>query len=758
MPCQPAKTLRIQAGFLKSSAKVTLIPKPTKRSSLQARSPATGAASPRTNNNSSPASRTDSPLRPAPVDASLASAATWVCTICSFSNPVPSNFDPATANAHTPLPPCLACGIKPALTHVLKAAINNATSRQTVPSPLPMRPRGLSGSAGLVGGGESPAQRSSPPKTSDPDASFQCPRCTFLNHPSLLSCEMCGGPLISHDVPPELSQPVQPAQTQDRTDSPGPILSYGALPGMGNQESVKISFRGGGDKILYERLKGAITQRKWLLQGAPPVPNQNPLAATSQDGTSTREHARKKTVGIAGLEQRGLEVRKNNELVIGTAFEDLEALMASAREIVALAESFSRQTANGGAGSSEANALLAESASQLGLVTTKDIVGGGSGSGSNESLYLSELARNLAEFLTDDARGVLRRAGGIISLVDLWAMFNRARGGVELVSPMDFEKAARLWGELRLPVRLRTFRKSGVMVVQGQDRTDEATVKTILAWMRDLHDVPPERVGGRDVTWDWREFGRGVTAREAAERFGWSIGVAEEELEMAEERGVLCREEGIEGLKFWENYIDTGEGRLRKRTEAQEAQAKIYKALRESDLRPPLPQGRQAGGQGPRAVVQVQAEQVDGGGGDLHDGRGGELHHGLAADLAPHLVAHHLADARAHDHGQVEAGKDGHAVAQGEEDVARGGHGADGLAHGAEEPRVNLVLVDAQPDVGGGRGGELGGARGDERRGLVLDRGRGGVEGVGGQTMKIRATGLENNMGVLDGDAEVGSA
>ncbi|ROW14025.1 hypothetical protein VPNG_04179 [Cytospora leucostoma] len=557
------------AGFLKSSPKVTVIPKPNKRSSLQSRLPAAeaGSGSPRITNNSSPAPRISSPLRPAPVDSSPASAATWVCTICSFSNPVPSNFDPATANALTPLPPCLACGIKPALTHVLKATINNATSRQAVSSPLPVRPRGQSGSAGS----EPPSARASPPKTSDPDASFQCPRCTFLNHPSLLSCEMCGGPLISHNVPPELSQPVQPAQTPDRTDSPGPILSYGALPGMGNQESVKISFRRGGDKILYERLKGAITQRKWLLQGAPPVPNQNPLAVDAT--ATTREQVRKKTVGIAGLEQRGLAVQKNNELVIGTAFEDLEALMASAKEIVALAESFSRST-NGGPGSSEANALLAESASQLGLVTTKDIVGGG---GSNESLYLSELARNLAEFLTDDARGVLRKAGGIISLVDLWAMFNRARGGVELVSPMDFEKAARLWEILKLPVRLRTF-KSGVMVVQSMDRTDESTIRTILAWLRDLHEIPPEK----EVPWDWQEFGRGVTAREAAERFGWSIGVAEEELEMAEERGALCREEGIEGLKFWENYIDTGEGRQRSKTEAQEAQAKIYKALRES--------------------------------------------------------------------------------------------------------------------------------------------------------------------------------
>lgn len=438
-------------------------------------------------------------------------------------------------------------------------------------SPLPMRPRELAGGAGLVGRSESPAARDNPTTSSDPDASFQCPRCTFLNHPSLLSCEICGGPLISHDVPPELSRPVQSTPSQDRTDSPGPVMSYGALPGMENPESIKISFRGGGggDKIFHERLKGATTQRKWLLQGAPPVPGSNPLAvdAASGAGGAPRDQQRKKTVGIAGLEQRGLEMRRNNELVIGSAFEDLEALMASAKEIVALAESFSRQ-ANGGGGGSETSAL----ASQLGLVTTKDIVGGG-----GESLYLSELSRNLAEFLTDDARAVLRRAGGIMSLVDLWAMFNRARGGVELVSPMDFERAARLWEELKLPVRLRTF-KSGVMVVQGRDRTDETTIKALLGWMQDLHSIPPER----EVPWDWQEFGRGVTSRDVAERFGWSIGVAEEELEMAEERGVLCREEGIEGLKFWENFIDTGEGRPRRKTESQEAERQIYKALKES--------------------------------------------------------------------------------------------------------------------------------------------------------------------------------
>jgi len=565
-----AETL-FQGGFLKSSAKITLIPKATKRSSLQPRSPGL-AGNPSRSSATSPAQHSDGPLRASPVEPPSASTATWVCTICSFSNPVPSNFDPTTANAHTPLPPCLACGIKPTLAHVLKATISNAASRQpstpALQTPLPVRPRPVTEfSTGLD------RARKSSPKSTDPEASFQCPRCTFLNHPSLLSCEMCGGPLISQDLPTELTQ-----QARTHTESPGPILnSLSAVPpGLDNPESAKLSFRGGGEKIFYERLKGSMTQRKWLLHGAPPIPKASrpgeaPLNGPATGTTPTSSQPRPKIGGIAGLEHHSRAVRKNNELVIGTAFEDLEALMASAKEIVALADTFARQV-KGASGTSSAseNALLADSFSQLGLIATKDIVGSSSGAGGSDSLYLSELARTLAEFLTDDRRGVLKRAGGIMSLVDLWAVFNRARGGVELVSPADFEKAANLWEKLGLPVRLRTF-KSGVKVVQGRDRTDETTIKALLAWLKDLHEFPPER----EVPWDWHRFGRGVTARDVAERFGWSIGVAEEELEMAEEKGVLCREEGIEGLKFWENFIDTGEGKGYKDPKQERAEREL---------------------------------------------------------------------------------------------------------------------------------------------------------------------------------------
>lgn len=313
-------------------------------------------------------------------------------------------------------------------------------------------------------------------------------------------------------------------------------------------ESMKFSFRDGGAQIFLERLKGALVQKKWLLQSAPPIPR---TGTPGPNGFATPPPP--KNVGIAGLERRGQELRKQNEVVIGNAFEDLSALMASAKEIIALAEALAQQTRstssdgdNTSSQTNEATALL----SQLNLSTTRDMLGGsGSGTSSN-SLYLTELSRQLAEYLTDDATGILKHEGGIISLVDLWAVFNRARGGVELVSPTDFFEAAQLFEKLKLPIRLRKF-KSGLLVVQGRDRTDERTIKALLAWLAGRRAVPPETT----TPWDWALWGGGVTALEVAERFRWSVGVANEELEMAEEAGALCREVSVEGVRFWENRL-----------------------------------------------------------------------------------------------------------------------------------------------------------------------------------------------------------
>jgi ESCRT-II complex subunit VPS36 len=121
---------------------------------------------------------------------------------------------------------------------------------------------------------------------------------------------------------------------------------------------------------------------------------------------------------------------------------------------------------------------------------------------------------------------------------------------VELVSPSDFYKATEAWERLGLPVKLRRF-KSGLLVVQQRNATDERTIGQIKAWLESLKYLAAQV----SEPWDRSTFSIGVTAQHAAAQFGWSLGIASEELEMAEERGALCREESAEGLKFWLNFL-----------------------------------------------------------------------------------------------------------------------------------------------------------------------------------------------------------
>ncbi|OQU95377.1 hypothetical protein CLAIMM_01596 [Cladophialophora immunda] len=482
------------AGFLKSSPKVTLFPKPPKRrfGSISRAGPSQSPSFQRVASSSTPSTRASSPFRssaisPTPTPLVIG---TWVCPICSFSNPVPSNFDPTIATESFPLPPCLACGIKPPFSLVLKAAI--AANAKRIPE---TRPESINLTA------DSQTQSYGDEVSSE---SITCPR---------------------YSIPRKALE-----DSLGRSESPGPEISGLTLEEEHESPSVKFSFRNGGDRVFYERLKNAMIQRKWLLQNAPPIPRPDaeraptPLGSTSPVPPS---ESRAVAVGIAGLEQRGLQTRKNNEAVLGNAFEDLEALMASAKDVVALAERFALESGSQtGVPSTSSDPLLSQSAAALGMVATKDMIGDNS-----TALYISELARNLAEYATDDRQGESE-----------W------RGASQ---PSDFHKAAEAWEKLGLPIKLRRF-KSGLLVVQQRNASDEKTIGQIKAWLDSLRlstaATSPE-------AWDRSVYGIGVTAQQAAAQFGWSLGVAAEELEMAEERGALCRDEGVEGLKFWLNYL-----------------------------------------------------------------------------------------------------------------------------------------------------------------------------------------------------------
>jgi ESCRT-II complex subunit VPS36 len=72
-----------------------------------------------------------------------------------------------------------------------------------------------------------------------------CPACTFLNNPTLTECEICGTTLP------------QVALVSSRPETP-------KLEGAGDDSTIlRLSFRRGGDKVMYAALKRSILGRAW---------------------------------------------------------------------------------------------------------------------------------------------------------------------------------------------------------------------------------------------------------------------------------------------------------------------------------------------------------------------------------------------------------------------------------------------------------------------------------------------------------------
>ena len=211
-----------------------------------------------------------------------------------------------------------------------------------------------------------------------------------------------------------------------------------------------------------------------------------------------------------------MAIKEQNDAVLKSSFQDLEALMARAKDLSVLAEQFaSKLSSLPSSSSNDARLALRESTEALGLSTpivTKEIAGG-------QDAYWSELARQIAEFLTSTegrTESILKREGGIIPLIDLFAIYNRARGvgkawcllaNSALVSPVDLAGACGMFPKLRLPVRMMTF-KSGLVVVQDSSTTEEAVERNVLRYLAAVK--------------------RGVTALEICAKFNWSVGVAME--------------------------------------------------------------------------------------------------------------------------------------------------------------------------------------------------------------------------------------
>lgn len=215
------------------------------------------------------------------------------------------------------------------------------------------------------------------------------------------------------------------------------------------------------------------------------------------------------------------------------AFQDLNALMSKAKEMVMLAEKMRQKLLSGSnsqAGSTNDDELGSKEEMQdwllsVGIISpvTKESAG---------ALYHQQLSRQLADFV----RIPLERAGGMINLIDVYCLFNRARG-TELISPEDLLQACSLWEKFDVPVMLRKF-DSGVMVIQNKSHSDEEVFARIRALVTN-----PDALRA------------GISASDAAITLGIAPAMAKEHLLTAESKGLLCRDISPDGFRFYVNLF-----------------------------------------------------------------------------------------------------------------------------------------------------------------------------------------------------------
>ena len=184
-----------------------------------------------------------------PTDESLPpieQATNWACGVCGYVNTVSGPNGTLGSK-------CGLCGVG----YATAISISSPASRTSTPAPTLGPVVGPTD----VGGNASKAERAPLPASRLPKE-IACPACTFLNHPSLTTCEICSTAL------PKKQQAVSStAAPQGEPDQNGIAGTGQKTPGGANGEEkaeiVRLSFRKGGDKEAYRRLKNVLSDKAW---------------------------------------------------------------------------------------------------------------------------------------------------------------------------------------------------------------------------------------------------------------------------------------------------------------------------------------------------------------------------------------------------------------------------------------------------------------------------------------------------------------
>ncbi|KAJ3759099.1 EAP30/Vps36 family-domain-containing protein [Lentinula raphanica] len=415
----------------------------------------------------------------------------WECEVCGYRNP--PGLSPSAARI------CGLCGVPRSL------PAKDTSSNAEIPQ---------SNAASVLPSSASTSALSS--TLPDPHL-VACEACTFLNPPSRKTCEICDTPL-----PKAAGDTALEAKSAPTTRP--------ASPGFDHDDDgsrlLKLSFRKGGDKVFYAALKRSLKAQAWEI--AP--------ANASNDGGR---------LGISGIMQVVETNAQNRDTNMSNALQDLEALMIKAKDMVRLAADLNERltasstiTANNPYSATsllsststepEEATFIRSSLSQLGLrmentPVTLDMM-------KDEREWMEQLARELANVLQGSEKpnlpssssGGMMKERGIIALDEVWGGWNRARG-VALIPPSTF---------LQVIPYLPTFTNPTI------------TSRTLNSGLAVLHTPPYSRAAFAARVCGLLALAGPKSTTEIAQEEGMTISLTAEMLDIVEEDGDICRDDG----------------------------------------------------------------------------------------------------------------------------------------------------------------------------------------------------------------------
>ncbi|CRL07731.1 CLUMA_CG020685, isoform A [Clunio marinus] len=284
--------------------------------------------------------------------------------------------------------------------------------------------------------------------------------------------------------------------------APGP-MEYSAAT------FIKLSGPSGISSNFIQALNETLMARVWQINLQVSSPSSPPRI--------------KPRSGIGGIEKGLIEKHRQTDENLSMAFQDLNKLIGMAKEIVQTSKNISIKIRERQTDASEDETLKFKTLlMSLGIddpVTKENFT--------NNNEYLRSLGNEICQSLLD----VITEQGGMMTITEVYCRINRARG-LELVSPEDVLDACKL---LNGPMKLRQY-PSGALILQLDNHNDEQVAEEVEQQVKEVNSMSIE---------------------ECARLQHISVLLAHERFLIAERAGKVCRDESVEGLRFYPNLFLT---------------------------------------------------------------------------------------------------------------------------------------------------------------------------------------------------------